>query len=226
MHRVALAAVVLTAACGDNGPACGYIDVIVGERNVWAPMLAIDDQYVYYADYDIDGAGTRLMLRGSRDGGGLRSLGQIGYTDFFGNGLAYDDRNLYWTATSMPTGYSLYISPRAGGAPFPLAALPECVPFGVTTSDTEIFVGMAACQDVPASVTAISKADSSARVAWQAGMYDGDVRALAFAGDRLFIGTSIALFAVDASGPTVITAGNPVRHLEVHDDLLFFLSQI
>lgn len=225
MRCVALAAVLLTAACGDNGPTCGYVDLVVGERNVWAPMLAVDEQYIYYADYDIDGGGTRLMLRGSREGGGLRSLGQIGYTDFFGNGLAYDDLNLYWTASSEPTGYSLYVTPRVGGPQFPIAALPECVPFGATTSDTEIFIGMAACQNLPARVTAISKADSSERVAWEAGMYDGDVRALAYANDTLFIGTSIALFAVDASGPRVITAGNAVRHLEVHGDQLYYASE-
>lgn len=224
MRHVALAAVVLAAACGDNGPACGYVDVIVGERNVWAPMLAVDDQSVFYADYDLDGDGTKLVLRASHDGSDLRALGQIGYTDFFGNGLAYDDLNLYWTATS-DSGYLLFVSPRAGGAPFPIATLPECVPFGLTTSDTEIFVGMAACGELPARVTAISKATSAERTAWEAGMNDGEVRALAHAADKLFIGTSIALFSVTASGPTVITAGNPVRHLEVHDDQLYYSSE-
>jgi hypothetical protein len=187
-------------------------------------MFAVDDRFIYYADYDVDGFGTKLMLRGSREGGGLQSLGQIQYYEMFGNGLAYDETTVYWTGSRFTEslGYALYATPRTGGSGFPLAHLPECVPFGVTTSPTEVFVGMAACGAFPARVTAIDKATHTDRIAWQAGMNDGDVRALAFAGDTLFVATSIALVAVRPTETTVITAGNPVRHLEVHGDLLYY----
>lgn len=223
MRRAAIAAALALAACGDNEPACGHVELLVGERNVWAPMFAVDDHAMYYADYDIDGFGTALLLRASREGGGLQSLGQLNYGELFGNGLAYDDRNVYWTGSDFEqTAYKVFASPRAGGARFAIGDLPGCVPFGVTTSPTEVFVGSAACESFAARVTAIDKVTGDARIAWTAGMYDGDVRTLAYAGDTLFIGTSIALFAVRPSGIEVLTAGNPVRHLEVHDDTLYY----
>jgi hypothetical protein len=225
MRRVAaLAALVLTAACGDNEPACGHVEVLIGGRNVWSPMFAVDDRFIYYADYDLDGFGTKLMLRGSREGGGLQSLGQIPNYEMFGNGLAYDETTLYWTASRLQDGlgYALYQSPRAGGSEFLISNLPPCLPFGVATSPTEVFVGMAACDTFPARVTAVDKVAHTDRVAWEAGMNDGDVRALAFANDTLFIGTSIALLAVRPTETTVITAGSPVRHLEIHDGFLYY----
>jgi len=225
MRRVAAAALVL-AACGDNGPACGHVEVLVGSRNVWSPMFAVDDRFIYYADYDVDGFGTQFLLRASRDGGGLQALSQIQYYEMFGTGLTYDDTNLFWTASREGDGlgYALYASPLGGGQ-FPIADLPACVPFGVTTSSTEVFAGMAGCDAFPARVTAVDKATNVERIAWEAGMNDGDVRTLAFAGDTLFIGTSIALFAVRPSGTEVITAGNAVRHFEVHDDLLYYSEE-
>jgi hypothetical protein len=230
MRRVALAAATVVtaglAACGDNEPECGAVEVLVGEHNVWAPMFTVDDRYMYYADYDIDGFGTALLLRGSRDGGGLVSFGQLEYGEMFGNGLAFDDRNVYWTGSrQQQTQYELYATPRAGGDAYGIAALPGCVPFGVTTSATEVFAGMAGCDSLPARVTAVDKTTGATRIAWEAGMFDGDVRALAYANDTLFVGTSIALFAVRASGTEVVTAGSPVRHLEVHDADIYYSEE-
>jgi hypothetical protein len=220
MRRVAIVAAALAGltACGDNGPACGHVELLVGDRNIWSPMFAVDDRFIYYADYDIDGDGTALVIRGSREGGGLQALGQLAYGETFGNGLAYDDLNVYWTGSTDEQSYfRLLVSPRAGGSAFPVLDL-SCVPFGVTASASNVYVGMAACGTHTSRVIALS----TGQPAWTAGANDGDVRALATSGDTLFIGTSIALFAVRPSGTDVITAGNPIRHLEVHDDQLYY----
>jgi hypothetical protein len=218
MRYVALA--LLLAACGDNEPACGHVEVLVGEHNIWSPMFAVDDRFIYYADYDIDGDGTALLIRGSRDGGGLQALGQLPYGETFGNGLAYDDNYVYWTGSSdQQTYFKLFASPRAGGSASPIAYL-SCVPFGITASATSLFVGVAGCDSETSRVLS-----ASGEPVWTAGMNDGEVRALATSGDTLFIGTSIALFAVRPSGTTVITAGNPVRHLEVHDAQLYYAME-
>ncbi|HSD85871.1 MAG TPA: hypothetical protein VLB44_00095 [Kofleriaceae bacterium] len=225
MRRVAVL-LALVAGCGDNGPQCGYVDVVVGGRNVWAPMFAVDDRYMYYADYDLDGFGTQLLLRGSRDGGQLRALAQRPYGESFGEGVAVDASAIYWTGTSELTGNSLYASPIAGGETIELAVLPACVPFGVATNGVEVFAGSVSCDTTagyePSRVTAVSLTTGEVRVAWTAGLYDGDVRTLATAGDTLFIGTSIGVFAVRPSGTEVLAAGNAVRHLEVHGDQLFY----
>ncbi|HTL37229.1 MAG TPA: hypothetical protein VL326_29045 [Kofleriaceae bacterium] len=228
MCRVALAAAIAVglAACGDNEPECGTVEVLIGEHNVWSPMFAIDERFMYYADYDIDGFGTALVIRASRDGGGLVALGQLDYGEMFGNGLAYDETNLFWTGSGQEqTYFALNETPRAGGPPYTLAYLPGCVPFGMTTSATEVFAGMASCDPLPSRVTAVDKATGMKRIAWEAGMFDGDVRALAYADDTLFIGTTIALFAIRPSGTNVITAGSPIRHLEIHGGYLYYSEE-
>jgi hypothetical protein len=103
---------------------------------------------------------------------------------------------------------------------FPAASLP-CLPFAIATSPANVYVGMAGCGSITSRVFVLG-ADQPV---WTAGMNDGDVRSLAYGGDTLFIGTSIGLFAVRPSGTEVITAGNPVRHLEVHGDQLYYASE-
>lgn len=222
MRRVALALLVATG-CGDNGPSCGYVDILLGLRNVWAPQFAVDDNYVYYSDYDVDGYGTQLVLRMNNAGGGIRALAtRPAFETELGVGFAVDATGLYWTASSAATGFSLYASPIAGGETLELATLPPCAPFAVATNATEAFAGSTSCDDLPSRVTAVTLTDHQSRVAWTAGQFDGDVRALAATADTLYVGTTVALFAVRASGPQVVNADGAVRHIEVHDGVVYY----
>lgn len=222
MRCVALALLVATA-CGDNGPSCGYVDVLLGLHNVWAPQLAVDDKFVYYSDYDVDGFGTQFLLRMSNTGGGFQALATRPplQTDF-GIGLAMDETSLYWTASSQPTGFSLYASKKTGGPTVELTSLPSCPPFGVATNGTEVFAGSSSCEDNPSRVFAVSLVDQTSRTAWTAGENDGDVRAVAATADTLYIGTTVALFAVRASGTQLLSADGAVRHIEIHDGVVYY----
>jgi hypothetical protein len=109
------------------------------------------------------------------------------------------------------------LSPIAGGETVLLAQLTTCLPDGIAVNSTESFAGTIACEDEPSKVYAVSRADKSVRVAWTSGVLDGDVRALAATEDTLYIGTTVALFAVRASGTQVVNANGAVRHIEIHD---------
>ena len=223
MRRVALALLVAVTGCGDNGPSCGHVDVLLGLRNVWAPQFAVDDNYVYYSDYDVDGYGTQFVLRMNHTGGGIRALAsRPQFEQDFGIGLAVDATTVFWTGSSQPTGFSLYASPIEGGQTSELTALPECTPFAIAFNDTEVFAGSASCDDNPSQVVAVARADRQSRVAWTGGQFDGDVRALAATADTLYVGTTVALFAVRASGTQLIKADGAVRHIEVHDGVVYY----
>lgn len=216
MRPVALALLVATA-CGDNRPSCGYVEILLGLRNVWAPQFAVDDNGVYYSDYDVDGYGTQFLLRMNHTGGGLRALAtRPPFLTEFGSGLALDATHAYWTGSSA-VGYSFYSSPIAGGETSQLAQLTTCAPFGVAVNSTEMFAGTEGCDDEPSKVYAVARADKATRVVWSAGIFDGDVRALAATEDTLYIGTTIALFAVHTTGTQVINADGAVRHIEIHN---------
>src|SRR4029078_6625390 len=117
---------------------------------------------------------------------------------------------------------SLYASPITGGQTSELTTLPSCTPFAVAANDTEVFAGSASCDDVPSQVFAVARAGQQSRIAWTAGEFDGDVRALAATSDTLYVGTSVALFAVRASGTQVINADGAVRHIEIHDGVVYY----
>lgn len=222
MRRVALALLVATA-CGDNGPSCGHIDILLGLRNVWAPQFAVDDNYVYYSDYDVDGLGTQFLIRMNQTGGGIQALAtRPPFLTQFGAGLALDATAVYWTASSEPTGFSLYASPIKGGQTIELTTLPPCAPFAVATNGTEVFAGSTSCEDNASRVFAVTIADKQSRVAWTGGEFDGDVRALGATADTLYVGTTVALFAVRASGTQLINADGAVRHIEVHDGVVYY----
>jgi hypothetical protein len=222
MRRVALALLVATG-CGDNGPSCGYVDVVLGLRNVWAPQFAVDDNYVYYADYDVDGFGTQFVLRMNHGGGGIQALAtRSPFEQQFGIGLTVDATSVYWTGSSQPTGFSLYASPIKGGQTIELTTLPPCTPFAVAANDTEVFAGTASCEDNPSQVFAVTRADKQSRIAWTGGEFDGDVRALAATADTLYVGTTVALFAVRASGTQLVKADGAVRDIEVHDGVVYY----
>lgn len=222
MRRVALALLVATA-CGDNGPACGYVDILLGYRNVWAPQFAVDDNYIYYSDYDVDGFGTQFVLRMNHEGGGIQALAsRPQFETEFGIGLALDAKSVYWAASSQPTGFALFGSPVAGGPTSVLTALPACAPFAIAVNDSEVFAGSVSCDDKPSQVTAVTLAGDQTRVAWTAGEFDGDVRALAATADTLYVGTSVALFAVRTSGTQLINADGAVRHIEIHDGVVYY----
>lgn len=223
MRRVALALLVAVTGCGDNGPSCGYVDILLGLRNVWAPQFAVDDNYLYYADYDVDGFGTQFVIRMNHGGGGIRALAtRPPFEREFGLGLTVDATSVYWTGSSQPTGFSLYASPIAGGQTSELTTLPACTPYAVAVSDSEVFAGTTSCDDQPSQVFAVTKADKQSRVAWTGGQFDGDVRALAATADTLYVGTTVALFAVRASGTQVVRADGAVRHIEIHDDVVYY----
>src|SRR3954466_7044479 len=125
MRRVLLAGLLVAAsACGDNAPTCGYVDVLIGGRNVWAPIFAVDATSMYYADYDIDGFGAQLIVRAPREGGPLQGIESRDYRTAFGEGTALDNGALYWTGTAEPTGYALYATPIQGGETLVLSTLP------------------------------------------------------------------------------------------------------
>jgi hypothetical protein len=224
MRAVALAAAVcVIAGCGDGQPPCGYVEVLIGYQNIWSGQLAVDDTHVYYADYDIDGAGTQLIWRQPRDGRGAEQpIATSPRGKLFGTGMAVDATHIYWAAMA-DVGHSLYRTPVGGGAPLTVTPLGMCEPSAVTVSATHAYAATDGCNG-GAIVTRVELASGTADPLWIASTNDGDVRSLATIGDVLFIGTTTALFRVDADGTTTVLDAGPIAHVETHG-LLYYNNE-
>lgn len=221
--RCALIAL-LVAACGDSGEACGHLDPLLVYQNVWSPQLALDDVHVFYSDYDVDGFGTQLVWRQPLAGGVEQPIADHRRGGPLGWGMAVDSSSLFWAAASEPTGNSLYSTPIDGGRTVELAALSLCPPRGIAVSSTHVYAGSIECEGDVARVVSVDRTTGESVIIWLAGSYDGHVQDLAVAGDVLFIGTTAALFRVDAAGTTVLDAG-VIGHIEIHGDTLYYSTE-
>lgn len=224
MRCVALAC--LLAACGDNADSCGFVDPIETYRNIWSLQLAVDATHVYFSDYDVDGDGTQLVIAEPHAGGPIDPVGIRPPASTFGRGLAVNERYVFWASTNEEAASSFFASPLDGGSTLLLAPLPACAPSGITYDADFLYAGTLSCEDgssdvIPSSVVAVDRDAGTGTTVWTSAEGQGDVRDLATGGGALFIATSTGVYALRGTALELLD-GHPGRHVEVHDETLYY----
>jgi hypothetical protein len=200
------------AGCGDNAPECGHVQLLEANRNIWGGHIAIDDERVYYSDYD-NGFGTHLVFRQPRDGGQPLVIAARDEASRFGFGMAVDAAFVYWSAENEPAGYALLATPRLGGRTLELSAISECTATAVAVDAINAYASSRLCNngtiDVAAKVIAVPHAGGASREVWTSP--DADVVDLAARDGVVFIATSAGLVrASDVA--TELVDGRPTYH--------------
>jgi hypothetical protein len=218
MRRALL--VVCLAACGDNAPACGHVELLAVNRNIWGGHIAVDAERVYYSDYD-NGEGIHLLWRQPRDGGQPLVIAARDVASRFGFGMAVDDAYVYWAAENEPAGYALLATPRLGGRTLELTAISECTATAVAVDTINSYAGSRHCNngviDVPARVMAVPHLGGGPRELWTSDA--ADVSALAAIDGVVFIGTSAGLWRASETATELID-GTPTYHVVISGDEL------
>lgn len=217
--RIALAlCLVAIAGCGDNEPACGRVQVMSQFRNIWGGQIAVDDERVYYSDYD-NGAGTHLLFRQPRDGGQELVIGARGRADRFGYGMASDGERLFWTGEADLLGYTLQATPVLGGRSQELATLSACTAHGVAVDSVAAYAGAIRCDGEPSRVIAAPRDGSMVREIWSS--LDADVSAIAALDGTAWIATSAGLFRATAAAAALVD-GHATYHVELDGDEIVY----
>jgi hypothetical protein len=223
MRRALL--VLCLAGCGDNAPACGYVQLLTVNRNIWGGHIAVDDERVYFSDYN-NGIGTHLVFRQPRDGGQALVIGARGESSRFGFGMTVDGDVLYWSAENEPAGYSLLATPRLGGTTVELSAVSECTAHGVAVDAVNAYAGAVRCNngvtDVPARVTAVPKTTGMSREIWTS--TTADVSDLVAVDGIVFIATTAGLVRVTETA-TELLDGRPSYHVVIAGDELIYSTE-
>lgn len=217
--RIALAAYLATcAACGDNEPECGHVEVLRANRNIWGGHIAVDGERVYYSDYD-NGIGTHLVFRQPREGGQPLVIAAHGETNRFGYGMTTDATHVYWSAENALTGYYLLATPLLGGTTLQLGPISECTAHGVAVDDVNAYAGSVNCNGIPAKVTAVPHDGSPQYEVWSS--VNADVSSIAAVNGDVLIATTEGLVRVSAAG-TQLLDGQPSYQVVVAGDEIVY----
>jgi hypothetical protein len=219
--RIALAVgLAACTGCGDNEPACGRTVVMSQLRNIWGGQIAVDDERVYYSDYD-NGAGTHLIFRQPREGGQELVIGARG-RNRFGYGMASDGERLYWTGESDLLGYTLQATPVLGGRSQELATLSTCTAHGVAVDAVAAYAGAIRCGGEPSRVLAAPHDGSMVREIWSSP--DADVSSIAALDGTAWLATSAGLVRVSATAAELVD-GSAIYHVEIDGDDIVYSTQ-
>lgn len=217
--RLALAACLAACAgCGDNEPACGHVEILDANRNIWSGQIAVDDRFVFYTDYD-NGIGTHLLFRQLREGGDRLVIGARGYDASLGYGMASDGRSVYWAADDRDIGSKLLATPVLGGSTNELAGISPCTARGIAFDEVNIYAGSLRCDDEPAHVIAAPRDGSTPTEIWTS--LDADVSSLAAIGGDALVATTAGLYRVSPAATTVLD-GRATYHVEIDGDRIVY----
>ena len=224
--RWALVACVAAAGCGDNASACGALELLDANRNIWVGHIAVDDERVYYSDYD-NGFGTHLVFRQPKDGGQALVIAARDEFARFGFGMAVDASYLYWTAEAEPVGYTLWATPVLGGRTFDLTGVSGCTAHGIAVDSINAYAGAVRCNngtsDVHSRVMAVPHNGTGPFEIWSSA--DADVSEIAAVDGTVFIATTAGLVRIDAFGTRDLLDGRPSYHVEINGDELLYSTQ-
>lgn len=210
------------AGCGDNLPECGFVHTLAANRNIWGGQIAVDDTLVYYSDYD-NGIGTHLIFRQPREGGQKLVIAARDETSRFGYGMATDDTYLYWTAEIAEAGYTLFATPRLGGASIQLGLVGMCTAHGVAVDSINAYAGSIRCNGSPAQVIAAPHAGGGGGVIWSS--TDADVSAIAARNGEAVIATTNGLFRVTPTATELLDGHSTYQVVIVGDDIVFSTTE-
>jgi hypothetical protein len=220
MRRALL--VVCLAGCGDNAPVCGHLELLDANRNIWGGQIAVDEERVYYSDYN-NGIGTRLVFRQPRDGGQPLVIAARGESSQFGFVMVVADNDLYWAAQKEPAGYSLLATPRLGGTTVELTPVSECTVFGVAVDATNAYAGSVRCNngvtDIEARVTVVPRATGTSRVIWSS--TDADVYDVVAIDGAVFVATTAGLLRVTDTATETLDGRSTYHIVVVGDELIY-----
>jgi hypothetical protein len=210
------------AGCGDNDPPCGHVQLMSANRNIWGGHIALDDERIYFSDYE-NGARTRLIFRQPRDGGQELVIAARDTFSRFGFGMAVDATYLYWAAESPLIGFTLFATPRLGGATLELSGISPCTGSGIAVDRFNAYAGAVRCsdgsRDFASSVIAVPHDGSGVFEVWSS--TSADVSAIAALDGTIWIATSGGLYRVSNTG-TVLLDGRPSYHVVIAGGQLFY----
>jgi hypothetical protein len=219
---LALGLAACSAGCGDNEPACGHVQLLAGNRNIWGGHIAVDAERVYYSDYN-NGAGTHLVFRQPRDGGQALVIAARDRFSRFGFGMGVDASLLYWAAESDLGGYNLLATPVLGGPTADVASISTCTGSGIAVDRLNAYAGAIRCRDgaieLPSRVIAVPHDGSGKFEVWQSA--SADVAAIAARDGTIWIATTGGLVRVSNSG-TELLDGRPSYHVVIANDELVY----
>ena len=223
---VATACLIATAAgCGDNAPACGHVEVLDANRNIWGGHIAVNDDFFFYSDYDFYAA--KLVLRQPLGQRQAYVVGAAGTLDRLGFGMAVDATNLYWATESDPVGYTLFATPLQGGPPINLTAISECTALGIAVDAVNVYAGAVRCNnglgDIRSRVVVTPLDNSGPFELWNSA--GSDVSAIAARDGIAYLATTAGLVRVDRFGTSETLDGRPSYHAEIDGDELYYSTQ-
>ncbi len=210
--------------CGDNEPACGHAQLMVANRNIWGGQIALDDERIYYSDYD-NGADTHLVFRQPREGGQPLVIAARDHVSRFGFGMATDAKYLYWSGDSGLTGYILMATPLLGGATLELGGISPCTAHGVAVDSLNAYAGAVRCNDgtdVQSRVVAVPHDGTGAFEVWTSAT--GDVSAIAAQNGTIWIAATNGLYRVSSSGRELLD-GQPSYHVVIANDEVVYSTE-
>ncbi|HEX5062735.1 MAG TPA: hypothetical protein VFV99_25355 [Kofleriaceae bacterium] len=210
------------AGCGDNLPECGFVHTLAANRNIWGGHIAVDADRVYYSDYD-NGIGTHLVFRQPREGGQALVISGRDESSRFGYGMVTDDSYLYWTAEVAEAGYTLFATPKLGGASLQLKVVSVCTAHGVAVDSVNSYAGAIRCDDNPAQVVAAPHVGSGGGVIWSS--TDADVSALAARDGNVVIATTNGLFRVMPTATELLDGHSTYQVVIVGDEIVYSTTE-
>ncbi|HEY5923979.1 MAG TPA: hypothetical protein VIV11_20005 [Kofleriaceae bacterium] len=210
------------AGCGDNEPACGHVQALNWNRNIWGGHIAVDGELVHYTDYD-NGVGTKLLFRQPRDGGqalviaARDTFSRIGFDMVASAGL------VYWSAELEPFGYVLLATPVTGAGTVTVMSISECTATGVAIDGTNAYASSLRCNngidDLPARVVAGPLSGGDPVELWSSS--DADVADLVAFDGEVVLATTGGLIRIGAAGTTLLD-GRSSFHVELAGDEIVY----
>ncbi len=220
-----LVALLAVANCGDNAPVCGHVELLSGNRNIWGGHIAVDDERVYYSDYD-NATGMPLVFRQPRDGGQELVIDVRPPGNRFGYGMASDGATVFWAAEDEARGYTLFATPALGGAAIPLGVISACTVQGVAFDAGNVYAGSERCNDgltdVPARVITVTSFGAGFREIWTS--TEADVIDIAARDGVAYLATTGGLVRV-ADAATELIDARPIYHVAIAGDELVYSTE-